>query len=66
MEEDFLKGNYKVKTKITEKKTEKAKSKREELEEEFEKAALNSIGGSMVYVKRTKLTWDGDAEKDNA
>ena len=31
---------------------------------EFKKAALNSIGGSMVYVERTDLTWSGDDEDE--
>jgi len=55
---EFLKGNFEVKNKVTE--MSKGKKKEKTLEEKFEKAALNSIGGSMVYVKRSKLTWDGD------
>ena len=30
----------------------------------IEKKALNSIGGSMVFVERDKLFWDDDLEDD--
>lgn len=30
--------------------------------EKLKKAALASIGGSMVYVERTQMTWDGGDE----
>jgi hypothetical protein len=55
----LLKGNFttKKKTEINQESNEKAS-----LQDEFRKAALNSIGGSMVYVERTELTWDGDDE----
>ncbi len=33
----------------------------EELAIALRKAALHSIGGSMVYVERTALTWDGES-----
>ena len=59
---DFLKGNFKVKNEVVETKTETEKSASEILAEKFEKAALSSIGGSMVYVKRTNLTWNGQDE----
>jgi hypothetical protein len=53
---DLLKGNF-----TPQKKVEKAEeSKDETIEQQFKKAALNSIGGSMVYVERTDLTWDGE------
>lgn len=55
---NLLKGNF-----TTQKKVEVSKlSDEETLEQQFKKAALNSIGGSMVYVERTDLTWDGDEE----
>lgn len=58
---DFLKGNFEVKNQPKE--TDKTEvSKAEELKEKFKKAALGSIGGSMVYVERTELTWDGEDE----
>lgn len=58
---EFLKGNFQVKTQPKEAdKTELTKE--EELKEKFKKAALGSIGGSMVYVERTDLTWDGENE----
>jgi len=53
---DLLKGNFTTKKQVTKPDEETDNS----LEEKFKKAALNSIGGSMVYVERTDLTWDGD------
>ncbi len=53
---NLLKGNF-----TTQKKVEVEKqSDKETLEQQFKKAALGSIGGSMVYVERTNLTWDGE------
>ena len=54
---EFLKGTYKVDKEITEKKKEDSG-----VEEEFRKKALNSIGGSMVFVERNKYVWKGDEE----
>lgn len=56
---NLLKGNF------TPKKQVEANTENNEagtLQDEFKKAALNSIGGSMVYVERTDLTWSGDDE----
>ena len=50
----FLKGNYKVKTKIKKKKL----TNDERLEELFEKNAKKRIGGSMVLVSKKKVNWD--------
>ena len=55
---DLLKGNFTTKNQVT--KPEANTGEESTLEQEFKKAALNSIGGSMVYVERTDLTWDGD------
>tara|TARA_R110002072_G_scaffold1989_3_gene16439 strand:- start:1587 stop:1760 length:174 start_codon:yes stop_codon:yes gene_type:complete len=54
---EFLKGNFEVKNKVVEKKED---SENESLKDRLKKDALNSIGGSMVYVERTDLTWDGE------
>ena len=56
----FLKGNYNIKKKIIDKKETK-----ESIEEDFRKKAINSVGGSMVFVERNKLVWDGDEDEDN-
>ena len=50
----LIKGNYKLKKNIKPKKL----SKEEELEIKFEKEASKRIGGSMVYVKKKKISWD--------
>jgi len=37
-------------------------SEGERLAEELKQRALTSLGGSMVYMERTELTWDGEAD----
>jgi outer membrane lipopolysaccharide assembly protein LptE/RlpB len=51
----LLKGNFDVKRKVevTENKDEEAT-----LANEFRRKALESIGGSMVFVEREKLFWE--------
>lgn len=63
---DFLKGNFKVKNEAKEKtEDKKEENSAKSIAEELKKAAINSIGGSMVYVERSELTWDGsDSEKN--
>ncbi len=53
----LLNGNFTTKKQVN--KPEQSQEN-ETVEAKFKKAALNSIGGSMVYVERTELTWDGD------
>lgn len=53
---DLLKGNFKTKKAVVAPENEES----DDLNAEFKKEALNSIGGSMVYVERTPLEWDGD------
>lgn len=60
--EDILKGNFKVKKPVKHDKNEKNPIKKESLTKELRKKALASLGGSMVYMERTKLLWDGDDE----
>lgn len=54
---DILKGNFKVKKKP--KPTKKSK-KNNSFDEEFRKKAIENIGGSMVFVDRKTVVWDGD------
>lgn len=54
--DEILKGNYKLKKTIKEEEISKDTSIKAELKER----ALASLGGSMVYVERDKLNWDGD------
>jgi hypothetical protein len=61
----FLRGNFQVKRDIVERDKEDSKSAAQKLQEEFRKKALSSLGGSMVYVDRTQLTWDGDESDKN-
>jgi|CXWL01.1.fsa_nt_gi hypothetical protein len=55
MEDQVLKGNFTVKKPVKLEENESVSS-----QEEYKKRALASIGGSMVYMERTKLTWDGE------
>ena len=50
----LIKGNFKVKKPIKEKKANKEK----QLEKLFEKSAKQRLGGSMVYVSKSKVNWD--------
>lgn len=49
---ELLKGNFKVKNKV------ELKDDEIDLNAEYRKKALDSIGGSMVFVERDKLLWD--------
>ena len=51
---EFLKGNYTVDATI-EDKAEGADST-----DEFEKKALSRLGGSICFVSKKKLVWNGD------
>ena len=54
---NFLKGNYKL---DATKNVEKTQQSKPDVQEELKNKALASLGGSMVYVERNKLNWDGD------
>ena len=62
MSDDILKGNYKIKKQIKEK--EISIDEQEKLKKELKERALASLGGSMVYVERDKLNWDGNEIED--
>ena len=57
---ELLKGNFTVKNKV------EVNEENEDADtmSEYRKKALNSIGGSMVFVERDKLFWDGDSQDD--
>jgi len=52
---DFLKGNYKVNAVINDDQSEK--------KDEFREKVLSSVGGSMVFVERKKMIWNGDEDE---
>jgi len=52
---DLLKGNYKVDKEIVDVDKEK--------KNDFEEKAKSSIGGSMVFVEKNKMTWQGEEQK---
>ena len=51
----LLKGNFDVKRKVE---SNEQRDEAAELKNEFRKKALESIGGSMVFVEREKLFWE--------
>jgi hypothetical protein len=56
---EYLKGNYKVQVNIEEEVDPEGST------EAFEKKALSRLGGSICFVSRKKLLWNGD-ETDGA
>ena len=50
----FLKGNYKVETKIED------KGDAADSTDEFEKKALSRLGGSICFVSKKSLIWQGE------
>lgn len=56
---DLLKGNFQAKKKVT---ATEGSDDATEFQNEYRKKALESIGGSMVFVERQKLFWDGVEE----
>ena len=54
--QEILKGNFQVKNPIVFQEEEAGKS----FDEEYRKRVLASIGGSMVFMERTILVWEGD------
>ncbi len=61
-ENQLLKGNFKVKNPVKIDEEKKSLS----FHEEYKKKALASIGGSMVYMERNNLTWNGDEQDGKA
>ena len=57
MSDEILKGNFKIQNKIKDEKI--SINKKENLKQELKERALASLGGSMVYVERDNLNWDG-------
>ena len=56
--DEILKGNFKVKNPID--LALENKQNKLSLKEQVRQRALASLGGSMVYVERSQLIWDGD------
>ena len=57
----LLKGNFAVQRPVQLKEP----SQEAELKNEFRKKALESIGGSMVFVEREMLLWEDDTQNSN-
>lgn len=56
---DILKGNFCVKKPVV-----VEPKKDETLAEDVKKRALKSLGGSMVYIERKTLVWEGNDDVD--
>lgn len=59
---ELLKGNFDVKRKVE---LNEKKDEATEIISEFRKKALESIGGSMVFVEREKLFWEDTESTDD-
>lgn len=57
---DLLRGNFKVKREVTADETVDAEKA---FNDEFRKKAMESIGGSMVFIEREKLFWDEETQE---
>jgi len=55
---EILKGNFKIKNKVSS----SGSVKDDSLENRFEKEALKKLGGSIAFVSKKKVLWD---EVDN-
>ena len=53
---EFLKGNYKLAAKIED------KADVTDSTDEFEKRALSRLGGSICFVSKKSLMWQGEAQ----
>ena len=58
---NLLKGNFQVKHEVA---VNEQRDEAAEFKTEYRKKALESIGGSMVFVERERLFWDGESDKD--
>ena len=52
----LLKGNYDLEKEIID--------DEDKQKDDFVEKAINSIGGSMVFVERGKMIWKGDKKKN--
>ena len=57
---EFLNGNFQVKRPVKETVTQKD-DQQASFKEQYRRKAINSVGGSMVFVEMDQLIWDGDA-----
>lgn len=60
---DFLRGNFTTKKSVQEKDVSAERTRSEEIAAHLREKALANICGSMVYVEKTELSWDGDDAK---
>lgn len=61
-----LKGNFKTKKEVKGVSSDEKLKIKEKVSDLRRKEALNSIGGSMVYVDESELTWNGEELDGNS
>ena len=58
---EFLKGNYSVDSKSQPKNASKSKKDTEQSpQQEFERRALSKLGGSIAFIAKPSLVWNGE------
>ena len=60
----YLKGNYRVKKEVKEQENQET-SKADTLKEKFKKRAIETVGGSMVFIEKDLMFWDGESEDES-
>jgi hypothetical protein len=55
---EYLKGNYSVDSKDQPKNS--SKTKKQSPQQEFERRALAKLGGSIAFIAKPSLVWNGD------
>ena len=58
----YLKGNYRVKKEVKEQENQET-SKADTLKEKFKKRAIETVGGSMVFIEKKQMVWKGDEDE---
>ncbi len=66
MDKNLLRGNFKVQNPVVDQEPleEATLSGSQKIAKELRKAALAKLGGSMVYVERQSLEWEGDEDHE--
>ncbi|MBA3662152.1 MAG: hypothetical protein H0W64_10510 [Gammaproteobacteria bacterium] len=63
-EKNVLKGNFETKKKvILEENPQDNLTNSQQIAKDLKETVLQALGGSMVYVERTNLSWDGNSDK---
>lgn len=58
----YLKGNYSIK-KDMEIEENQVNNKSKKFKDEYEKRAIESVSGSMVFIEKDMIVWDGELDE---